>query len=234
MFTGIIIARQPVLSARHREEGLDFEIALGEAGRDAAIGDSIAVDGCCLTIETLDGDRARFHAGRETLGLTTLDTLAEGRQVNLEPALRMGDKLGGHLVSGHVDGVGEVAGIRPEPSQTWMTFRLPQRLMSEVILKGSICLDGISLTITEVSDETVSVALIPHTLAVTTLGGREVGDRINVETDGTSKWVKELVDASLEARFEEYARERLEALVDERIAARLKNEAMPRPSGDDS
>jgi riboflavin synthase len=221
VFTGIIIDRQPVLHASFRDEGLDFDIDLGRAGSEAGLGDSIAVDGCCLTIESLDGTRARFHAGRETLGLTTLDRISAGREVNLEPALRLGDKIGGHLVSGHVDGVGEVASIRSEPSQTWMSFRLPERLREEVILKGSICLDGVSLTITELRDDTVSVALIPHTLAVTTLGQRAVGDRVNVETDGTSKWVKTLVEANLEARFEEFARSRLKTLIDQGIAERL-------------
>lgn len=198
MFTGIVETNLPVAAVEKHAEGLDFELELGTVFSELNLGESIAVDGCCLTIAALDGGKARFQAGRETLSLTTLDEIAVGRPVNVERALAFGDRLGGHLVSGHVDGVGRVTSIVEEPSQTVMSFELPERLAGEVILKGSVALDGVSLTITEVSGPVISVALIPHTLEVTTLGVREVGQRINVETDMIGKWIVQQTGPLLE------------------------------------
>ncbi|MCB9831070.1 MAG: riboflavin synthase [Planctomycetes bacterium] len=190
MFTGIVETKLPILDPRVEGEGLDFGLDLGPLeGAAPRLGDSIAVNGCCLTIARLEAGEARFHAGRETLSLTNLGAIRAGSLVNVERALRFGDQLGGHMVSGHVDGVGRVAEIVPEDSQTVMRFELPERLMKEVILKGSIALDGVSLTLTEIVGRVVAVALIPHTLAITTLGDVRVGDPINVETDMIGKWI---------------------------------------------
>lgn len=193
MFTGIVEMKLPLIAPRRTEEGLEFGLDLGLLPTEGAgaprLGDSIAVNGCCLTIAELGASGARFHAGRETLGLTNLGGLEAGSLVNVERALRFGDQLGGHLVSGHVDGVGQVHEIVPEESQTVMRFSLPERLLDQVILKGSIALDGVSLTITEVKGPVIAVALIPHTLEVTTLGEKTVGDPINVETDMLGKWI---------------------------------------------
>ena len=189
MFTGIVAGRRPVLQADRGDSGLQLLVDLGDLADGVALGDSIAIDGCCLTVDRRDGETVRFHAGRETLSLTALGGLAVGREVNVERALRFGDDLGGHLVSGHVDGVGRIVALEPEDSQTVLTIELPAALRDEVILKGSITVDGVSLTITDASRGRVSIALIPHTLEVTTLGSKSVGDPVNLETDLIGKWV---------------------------------------------
>ncbi|HGY92467.1 MAG TPA: riboflavin synthase [Planctomycetes bacterium] len=198
MFTGIVEGLCPVVAAEFGGQGLRLTVDLACAAEGVQVGDSIAVDGCCLTVTELEGTFASFHAARETLGLTTLATMESGRRVNIERALAFGDRLGGHLVSGHVDGLGEVVEVRAESSQTWMTFRLPDRLFAQTLLKGSIALDGVSLTITEKCDGHISVALIPHTLEVTTLGSKRKGDRVNVETDMMGKWIMERLGPVLE------------------------------------
>ncbi len=190
MFTGIIESKCLVTSLDAQNEGIDFLLELGELSSGCGLGDSIAINGCCLTVAAIEGAVVSFHAGRETLDLTHLGQLKAGDQVNVERSLRFGDQLGGHLVSGHVDGVGEVIDIVEEPSQTVMRFRIPERLVDQVILKGSIALDGISLTITEHDFDKIAVALIPHTMEVTNLGSKSVGDPINVETDMIGKWIQ--------------------------------------------
>ncbi len=199
MFTGIVEGLRPVTAADFGAEGLELTVDLGDLAAGVQVGDSVAVDGCCLTVTALEGPRACFHAARETLGLTTLEHVTTASRVNVERALALGDRLGGHLVSGHVDGIGEIVAIRPEPSQTWMTFRLPDRLFAQTLLKGSVALDGVSLTVTEKREGCVSVALIPHTLEVTTLGKKKVGDRVNVETDMMGKWILERLGPMLDA-----------------------------------
>lgn len=198
MFTGLVEGLRTVVAATPTDEGLKLVIDLAESADAGVLGASIAVNGCCLTVDGLEGRNASFHAGRETLSLTTLGNLAEGDQVNVERALRMGDSLGGHMVTGHVDGIGEVVAISPEESQTVITFRLPERLHDQVILKGSIAIDGVSLTLTEVKDGCVSVALIPHTLSITTMGLRGVGEPVNIETDMIGKWVVQQITPILD------------------------------------
>ena len=198
MFTGIVEDKCPVVGLDRGDDLIKLTVDLDELTEGVGLGDSIAVNGCCLTVEELDGPEVSFHAGRETLGLTNLGDLVLGSFVNIERSLAVGDKLGGHFVSGHVDGVGTVAAIEPEASQTWMSFDLPENLARQVLLKGSISLDGVSLTITEKKGSRVSVALIPHTLEVTTMGDYQVGDRINVETDMLGKWILERLDPILE------------------------------------
>ncbi len=190
MFTGIIEAKRPVTSLAHKDEGIDFRVDLGPLAADCGLGDSIAINGCCLTVASLQGSEVEFHAGRETLDLTHLGTLVAGDEVNIERSLRFGDQLGGHLVSGHVDGTGRVVAIETEPSQTVMRFEIPSRLQDQVILKGSVALDGISLTVTEHEANIIAVALIPHTMAITNLGTKVVGDPIHVETDMIGKWIQ--------------------------------------------
>ena len=190
MFTGIVEGKRPVVALSTVDEGLDFVVELGALAEGCGLGDSIAINGCCLTVSALKDTAVTFHAGRETLGLTYLGELSVGDAVNVERSLSFGDPFGGHLVSGHVDGVGEITGIEPEPSQCIMRFRLPDTLRDQVMLKGSIALDGISLTITEHAGRDIAVALIPHTLHVTNLGDRKVGDRVNVECDMMGKWIQ--------------------------------------------
>lgn len=193
MFTGIIQAVGFIAARETR--GADVRIVIDantlELG-DVAIGDSIAVGGVCLTVVALDGSRFDADVSVETLTLTTLGALAVGDAVNLEKSLRLADRLGGHLVSGHVDGVGQIANFEDDgASQRW-TFTAPAALMRYIAVKGSICIDGTSLTVNTVEGDTFGVTLIPHTLDVTTFGSRKVGDAINLEVDLVARYVERL------------------------------------------
>jgi len=158
----------------------------------ARIGDSVAVNGCCLTVARRDGVVLEFNAVAETLRRTTLGGLAEGDRVNLEPALRVGDPMGGHWVQGHVDGVGEVARIEDEGEARNITFSAPPGIMRYAIEKGSVCVAGVGLTITALDETSFSVSLVPHTLAVTTLGELRPGNAVNLEADVLAKYVEKL------------------------------------------
>lgn len=163
-----------------------------------AIGDSIAINGCCLTVIAIDGSTLSFEAGSETLSKTNLGELSAGDPVNLERSLPVHGRLGGHFVQGHVDGVGIVQEIRSEPAadgNEWifMTFTVDAALTAQMVSKGSVTVDGVSLTIVTVTDTSFSVALIPHTLEVTTLGRRGVGAKVNLETDILGKYVQKLL-----------------------------------------
>jgi len=194
MFTGIVQALGVVV--RREDRGADARFAIDAGALDLADvepGDSIAVGGVCLTAVALDGNAFLADVSAETLSLTTFGTLAEGAAVNLEKSLRLADRLGGHLVSGHVDGVGAVARIDDDGgSQRW-TFRAPPALMRYIAAKGSICIDGTSLTVNTIEGDTFGVTLIPHTLAVTTFGRRRVGDPVNLEVDLVARYVERLV-----------------------------------------
>jgi riboflavin synthase len=197
MFTGIIQYLAAVAEVRDDPPGKCLLIRCPELCRDTAIGDSIAINGCCLTVVTNDGQQLGFDAGPETLARTTLGSLAAGSNVNLEPSLRVGDRLGGHFVSGHVEAIGEL--IERADDRDWSTywFSFPPELGRYMVPKGSIAVDGISLTLVEVERERFSVALIPHTLEVTTLGSRRAGDRVNLETDLLAKYAqKQFADVS--------------------------------------
>lgn len=190
MFTGLVQSLGTVRAVDVVGPGVRLSIAEATLAEGAALGDSIAVNGCCLTVVASDQDCIAFEAGPETLDKTTLGGLIAGDPVNLETSLRLGDTLGGHLVSGHIDGVGSVD-ERTDDAE-WSTFWIhtPQDLTRQMANKGSIAVDGVSLTLVEVEAERFSVALIPHTLQVTTLGRRMVGDRVNLETDLLAKYVE--------------------------------------------
>jgi len=190
MFTGLVQSLATVRQIVPEGPGVRLSIAEPEMAKSAALGDSIAVSGCCLTVVAMDAEQLAFEAGPETLAKTTLGDLVVGDHVNLETSLRMGDSLGGHLVSGHIDGVGSVD--RRDDDAEWSTFwiRTPRDLTRQMASKGSVAIDGVSLTLVDVEDERFSVALIPHTLGVTTLGRRTVGDRVNLETDLLAKYVE--------------------------------------------
>ncbi|MEX2114165.1 MAG: riboflavin synthase [Pirellulales bacterium] len=197
MFTGIIQHLSSVADVRNEPPGKRLLIACPELCRDAAIGDSIAINGCCLTVVTNDGDRLGFDAGPETLARTTLGSLAAGSSVNLEGSLRVGDRLGGHFVTGHVEAIGQL--VERNDDRDWSTFwfRFPAELGRYLVPKGSVAVDGISLTLVEVQRDRFSVALIPHTLEVTTLGSRVAGDSVNLETDLLAKYAqKQFADVS--------------------------------------
>jgi riboflavin synthase len=194
MFTGIVQALGVV--ARREDRGADARFAIDAGALDLADvepGDSIAVAGVCLTAVALEGNAFLADVSAETLALTTFGTLREGAMVNLEKSLRLADRLGGHLVSGHVDGVGTVARIDDDGgSQRW-TFRAPPALMRYIAAKGSICIDGTSLTVNTVEGDAFGLTLIPHTLAVTTFGQRRTGDPVNLEVDLVARYVERLV-----------------------------------------
>jgi riboflavin synthase len=158
-----------------------------------AIGDSIAINGCCLTLVAVSRGSWAFQAGSETLSRTNLGRLQPGDAVNLERSLRPTDRLGGHFVQGHVDDVGHVDAIEREGEWTHMSFRVPARLTRQMVSKGSVTVDGVSLTLVQVEAERFSVALIPHTLDATTLGLRNVGDAVNIETDVLGKYVEKML-----------------------------------------
>ena len=160
------------------------------------LGDSIAINGCCLTIVSLDDGRWAFEAGEETLSRTNLGTLAIGDAVNIERSLAADARLGGHFVTGHVDCLGRVAAIDRDGDWVRMRFALPDGHIRGLVEKGSVAIDGISLTVCQVTPEEFDVALIPHTLDVTTLGQRAVGDAVNIETDLLGKYVAKMVGAS--------------------------------------
>ena len=193
MFTGIVQAVGRVRTIEKR--GADARLALDAAGlglEDVAIGDSIAVAGVCLTVVALDASGFAFDVSPETLSRTTLGTLAAGDPVNLEKSLRLADRLGGHLVAGHVDGVGKVVAVHDDgAAQRWI-FSAPLALARYIAVKGSIAIDGTSLTVNEVDGNTFGVTLIPHTLAVTTFGARKAGDAVNLEVDLVARYVERL------------------------------------------
>ena len=158
--------------------------------KDAELGDSIAVNGCCLTLVKKSRDVLAFDAGSETLSRTNLGRLVAKSRVNLERSLKLGDRLGGHLVSGHIDGQGKLIERRNEGEWSHFVFRADRPLMRQMASKGSVALDGVSLTLVDVENDYFTIALIPHTLSLTTLGRRRVGDRINIETDVLAKYVQ--------------------------------------------
>jgi riboflavin synthase len=194
MFTGIVEELGRVRAIDRREGGARLEIAATTVVADARVGDSISVNGCCLTVvDSGDG----WWAGDvviETLKRTALGSLEAGEPVNLERPLRLSDHLGGHLVQGHVDAVGHVAAKSPlADGSTRFTFSAPPDVLRYVVRKGSVAIDGISLTVASLGDDTFDVAVIPHTLAVTTLGHKEQGAAVNLEADLIAKYVERLL-----------------------------------------
>jgi riboflavin synthase len=196
MFTGIVEELGRVRRLDPHEGGARIEIDATAVLEDAVIGASIAVNGCCLTVVELGEGWWAADAVTETLVRTSLGALAVGDPVNLERPVRLADRLGGHVVQGHVDGVGEIAELTPWPDgSTRLRCLLPAHLLRYVVEKGSITVDGISLTVVDVLDDGFTVALIPHTTAVTTLGTKGAGDRVNLEVDVMAKHVERLLEA---------------------------------------
>jgi riboflavin synthase len=199
MFTGIVAARGSVQEIVARGNDMRLRINSGalDLGR-CATGDSIAVAGVCLTM--LDLDRHDFSAdvSAETLALTTLGSLQAGSAVNLELALALQDRLGGHLVSGHVDGLGRLLDRKPDGRSQRFEFQVPARLVRYIAVKGSITIDGVSLTINSVQDNCFSVNLIPHTLEVTSLGALLPGQQVNIEVDLLARYLERLLAAGIE------------------------------------
>jgi riboflavin synthase len=194
MFTGIILATGRIVATTERSGDLELVIdASGLGSGRHALGDSVCVQGVCLTVTRLDGTRFSADVSRETLAKTTLGTLKSGARVNLEPSLRAGDPLGGHLVSGHVDAVGTLATLAEEARSRRLQFELPEDLMRFVAPKGSICIDGVSLTVNEIEGCRFGVNIIPHTYELTTLGELVPGSRVNIEIDVIARYLDRLM-----------------------------------------
>lgn len=191
MFTGLIESIGIVDALVPQGPGVRLMVRAGVVAEDAKLGDSIAVNGCCLTVVDQRGEILGFDAGSETLSRTNLGQLVPSSRVNLERSLKVGDRLGGHYVSGHIDGVGALDEIRQEGQWSFYWFRVPPQLTKQMASKGSIAVDGVSLTLVEVEAPRFSVALIPHTLEVTTLGKLILGDSVNIETDILAKYVEQ-------------------------------------------
>ena len=210
MFTGIIqtVGRIARLEPRGASGagGSDIRLHVDTAGLDLSdvqLGDSIAVSGVCLTAVTLAASGFSADVSNETLSLTTLGKLKPGDPVNLEKALRLADRLGGHLVSGHVDGVGKVVSITPDGrSQRW-SFEVPTVLARYIAAKGSVCIDGTSLTVNEVAAARFGVNLIPHTVEHTAFHARRVGDAVNIEVDVVARYVERLLSSGEAPRLDE-------------------------------
>jgi riboflavin synthase len=194
MFTGIIIATGRVVSIE--EKGGDLELAIDASalqGRIVGLGDSVSVQGVCLTATRFQNASFFADVSRETMEKTTLGNLGRGSRVNLEPSLRAGDALGGHMVSGHVDAVGRLVDVHQDGRSWRLQFELPAALMRFVAPKGSICIDGVSLTVNQVGGRLFDVNIIPHTREVTTLGELVVGAGVNIEIDVIARYLDRLM-----------------------------------------
>jgi riboflavin synthase len=189
MFTGIVREIGTVAAF----DGSRLVVTAPETAAGVAPGDSVSIAGACLTVVEARDDRLAFDVVPETLSRTALGGLEPGDRLNLEPALRVGDPLGGHVVQGHVDAVGTVRSVAPEGDSRRIWFDAPDAIVRYCLEKGSIAVDGVSLTVAALDDDGFEVALIPHTLAVTTLGGLEAGDEVNLEADVLSKVVERLL-----------------------------------------
>ena len=200
MFTGLVEGQGAVDQCLSEPPGVKLIIAAGEIADGVAVGDSIAMNGCCLTVVAVDEQQLAFEAGEETLSRTNLGRPRRGDMVNLERSLRVGDRLGGHFVSGHIDAVGQLDERHDDESWSKLWFRVPSALTRQMVSKGSVAVDGVSLTLVDVTADRFSVALIPHTLNVTTLGKLKVGDPVNIETDLLAKYAqKALLDRDPQA-----------------------------------
>jgi riboflavin synthase len=195
MFTGIVRELGIVDAADGGPEGMRLRVRARQAAAQAALGDSVSLSGACLTVTEVDGDTLSFDAVPETLERTSLGRLRPGDALNVEPALRAGEPLGGHIVQGHVDGVGRVLTVPREGDGARLEVEPPAELLRYCVEKGSICVEGVSLTVAALSPRSFTVALIPHTLEVTTLGGLAPGDEVNLEVDVLAKYVERLLES---------------------------------------
>ncbi len=199
MFTGIITALGTLREVQPIGQGYDMRLVMGVAPEfltSAQLGCSIACSGICLTAVELNGDSFAVDASAETLARTTMGRWRAGGRVNLERSLRLGDELGGHLVSGHVDGVGEVLSAIPENASVRWRFRVPGAIAKYIAVKGSVAIDGVSLTVNEVDADSFGVNIIPHTAAVTSFATLQPGDAVNIEIDTLARYVARLMEFS--------------------------------------
>ena len=202
MFTGLIQAIGRVTAIEHQESSVRLVISSSEIAAQIAQGDSVSVNGVCLTVVSFDKTSFAVDVMVQTLKLTTTGALEIGSEANLELATRAADRLGGHIVQGHVDGIAKIAAISADSQWTRMDLAMPKELMKYVVAQGSICLEGVSLTVGELNDATnqVSVWLIPETLAQTNLSKKSLGDRLNIEVDVLAKYVERLIARGQEGK----------------------------------
>jgi riboflavin synthase len=193
VFTGIVREVGVVVEAAEAGGGRSLLIRAPDSAARTRVGDSVAIDGCCLTATAVDGDTISFHAVPETLARTTLESLDEMTTVNVEPALLAGEPLGGHYVQGHVDAVGRVQSIEAEGEGLRVFVEAPDDVLRYCVEKGSVTVDGVSLTVAELAQDAFAVALVPHTLEATTLSDLRPGQAVNLEADVLAKYVERLV-----------------------------------------
>lgn len=194
MFTGIVIEMGAVVSVKRKPSGASLTISADEIIKDAAVGDSIAINGVCLTVVTINGKQLSFDLSDETLNSTNLGELRHGDNVNLEPSLRPDGKLGGHFVTGHADAAGRVRSKTLVGDTYKIAIDAPQKVTSLLVEKGSVAVDGISLTVVDVFDDHFTLVIIPHTANVTTIGFKNAGDTVNLEADIIGKYVARFVN----------------------------------------
>ena len=196
MFTGIVKEQGRIASLDGGAAGVRVVVEAPSTAPGVGLGDSVAINGCCLTAVEIGATTIAFDAVPETLSRTSLSRLAPGTTVNLEPALRAGDPMGGHIVQGHVDGVGRVRSVAPDGDGRRIWFDTPEPVLRYCVEKGSIAIEGVSLTIAALDGSGIAVALIPHTLTQTTIGSLVPGDEVNLEADVLAKYVERLVNRS--------------------------------------
>lgn len=199
MFTGLIEAVCPVKSVRRTDAAMHLAIDLGKLAEESKLGDSIAINGVCLTVAKLEGELATFEVSGETLTVSTLGRLQPASGVNVELSIKANGRFGGHIVQGHIDGVGTIKAIEKRGEFANLKFAAGEELLEQMVVKGSVAVDGISLTIASMDDSTFSAAIIPETLKRTTLGKSRVGDLVNIETDILAKIIKKQLDKILPA-----------------------------------
>lgn len=199
MFTGIVEELGTIRAVRRGAASAVLSIGAAEVLSDLKIGDSVAVNGVCLTVTSLDDGGFTADVMHETLGRSSLGALAPGGRVNLERAMPANGRFGGHIVSGHIDGTGKIASVRPDDNALWYTIYAAPELLRYIVEKGSITIDGISLTVAKVDRQSFAISAIPHTVAVTVLADRKVGDLVNLETDIIGKYVEKLLSPPQES-----------------------------------
>lgn len=201
MFTGLITEMGEVVSISKKETGARFFLKAKEAASEARLGDSISINGTCLTVVEIKGDILAFDLSDETLKSTNLGQLRIKDRVNLEPSLRLDSKLGGHFVTGHIDGVGKIKSKDLAGDVYKVTISTEKRLAGFLVEKGSVAVDGISLTVVDVFDDAFSVVIIPHTAGMTTIGIKNAGDSVNIEVDILAKYVSKFLNRDKNERF---------------------------------
>ena len=194
MFSGIVEKLGSVREIQEQPPGVRLTLEVGPMAEEVAIGESVAINGCCLTAIESGPDWLVFEAGEETRARTNLGALRQNGLVNIERSMRLSDRLSGHFVTGHVDAVGNLEERIDDGDWSTCWFQMPPRLASQMASKGSVAVDGVSLTLVDVDEKRFSVALIPHTLQVTTLGQLQLGDPVNLETDVLAKYVQQQLE----------------------------------------